>query len=311
MSAEWVCFRIPHPSPPARSTRVRSTHGTNRLSRHPAHDRRRQGRRQERVARRDDRRAVGSRGAGARRVRDHRGRVSRVPRLRSVGGADPPPPRRPRSLRRAGARGSRGRGPRLDRIGPAATGPGARAPRTSCGDGGRRSRLRGRGTLVRHRRRPARRVLRGPAGDAAQRARSGRPRRRGARGVRLALQRPGHRLPRAPGVRAPPRRALGRHPAHGEERSGREWGGLHHRHRVGVRGRCARHRGLGSGGAGGAGPGQPRRVLRAQAQPGSGDARPSCAGRGAARRRRWCTATARRSGSRSSTCRSRTGAASP
>ena len=51
---------------------------------------------------------------------------------------------------------------------------------------------------------------------------------------------------------------------------GGERRGLHHRHRVGVRGRGADHRGVGAGGDGGAGPSQPRRVLRAQAVARSG-----------------------------------------
>ena len=51
-------------------------------------------------------------------------------------------------------------------------------------------------------------------------------------GVRLALQRPRHQLPRAQGLRARRRGAVGRRAAHGALRPGRGRRDVHHRHRV-------------------------------------------------------------------------------
>ena len=69
--------------------------------------------------------------------------------------------------------------------------------------------------LLGHRRRPARRLVRRPAGDLPER---GGHRGRAAQdegGVRLALQRPRHQLPRAQGLRPRRRGAVGRRAAHG------------------------------------------------------------------------------------------------
>ncbi|KAK0358499.1 hypothetical protein LTR94_035181, partial [Friedmanniomyces endolithicus] len=95
--------------------------------------------------------------------------------------------------------------------------------------------------FLRHRRRPAGRVLRRPAGDLPER---GRHRQRvggdEAR-VRLALQRPRDLVPRAQGLH--PRRsgAVGRCAAHGAFRHRRGRRDVHHRYRVRLQGRGLRH----------------------------------------------------------------------
>ena len=132
-------------------------------------------------------------------------------------GADRRPARRPRHRRRTPP--GRGRHAR------SATRSSARSSRPTSRPTSARpttgwSRSRGeravvRGPLERHRRGPARRVVRRPAGDLPQRARHRRGAHRDPRGLRLALQRPGHRLPRAPRLRARGRRAVGRRAADG------------------------------------------------------------------------------------------------
>ena len=117
----------------------------------------------------------------------------------------------------------------------------------------------------RDRRGPAGRVVRRAAGDLPQRQRH----RRGAagdpRGLRLALQRPGDRLPGAPRLRPRRRRALGRGAADGALRHRRVRRDVHDGHRVRVRRRGVHHLGVRPGRGRRAGRGEPRRVLRLQA----------------------------------------------
>ena len=89
--------------------------------------------------------------------------------------------------------------------------------------------------------------------------------RRHAPGLCLALQRPRHRLSRAPGLRPRAGRALGRRPAHGPQRPRRERRDVHARHRVRLPRRRLHHRVLGPRRNGRAGRGESRRVLRLQA----------------------------------------------
>ena len=132
----------------------------------------------------------------------------------------------------------------------------------------------------RHRRGPARRVVRRPAGDVPQRPRHRRGAHRDPRGVRVALQRPGDRLPRAPRLRARRGRAVGRRAADGALRHRRLGGHVHHGHRVGLHRRGVRDLGLRPRRGRRAGGRQPRRVLRLQARA------PRRAPRGAQARRR-------------------------
>ena len=169
-AAEWVCCAS-IPSSAATVRRVRSTHAAHRPSRIPAHDRRRPRGRQERVARRDDWRALGDRGTRAPGVRNHRGCVSRVPRPGRSRRTDPAEARGPRRRRHSGSRRRRRRDSRLDQGGTAARRAGARPTCMLRADGGRGTGLRRGGALFRHRRGSARSLVRGAAGDAAQRAR--------------------------------------------------------------------------------------------------------------------------------------------
>ena len=89
---------------------------------------------------------------------------------------------------------------------------------------------------------------------------------RDPRGVRLALQRPGDRLPRAPRLRARRRRAVGRRAADGALRHRRLRGDVHDGHRVRLHRRGVRHLGVRPRRGRRAGRGQPRRVLRLQAR---------------------------------------------
>ena len=88
---------------------------------------------------------------------------------------------------------------------------------------------------------------------------------RRARGVRLAVQRPRDRLPRAPGLRSLAGRAVGRRPAHGAQRPRRERRDVHARHRLRLPRRRVHHRLVGPRRDRRAGRGEPRRVLRLQA----------------------------------------------
>ena len=89
-----------------------------------------------------------------------------------------------------------------------------------------------RGPVLRDRGGSARCVLRRAAGDVPQRPRHRRDPDRDPGGVRLALQRPGHRLPGAPRLRARRGRAVGGRAADGALRRRRVGGDVHHGHRV-------------------------------------------------------------------------------
>ena len=159
-------------------------------------------------------------------------------------------------------------------------GPRGRHPHRLRGPGRRARRRLLRRALQRHRRGPARRLLRRPAGDLPQhpghrRGAAGRP-----RGLRLPVQRPGHRLPGAPRLRPRRRGPLGRGPADGALRRRRLRGDVHDGHRVRLHRRGLRHLLLRPGRGGGAGGGQPRRVLRLQAGPARGPAGGAQAGGG-------------------------------
>ena len=88
---------------------------------------------------------------------------------------------------------------------------------------------------------------------------------RDARSVRLAVQRPRHRLSRAPGLRSQRGRAVGRRAAHGAQRPGLERRHVHARHRLRLPRRGVHHRLLRPGRNRGAGRGESGRVLRLQA----------------------------------------------
>ena len=148
----------------------------------------------------------------------------------------------------------------------------ATSPRTSSRHPGGVRRARGRArrrvlrrTVQRDRRGPARRVVRRPAGDLPEHQGHRRRAAGDPRGVRLALQRPGDRLPRAPRLRPRRRRALGRGAADGALRHRRLGRDVHDGHRVRVRRRGVHHLGLRARRGRRAGRGEPRRVLRLQA----------------------------------------------
>ena len=123
-----------------------------------------------------------------------------------------------------------------------------------------------RGALVGHRRGPARRLVRRPAGDLPEHRRHRRRAARDAAGLRLALQRPRDHLPRAQGLRARRRRAVGRRAAHGAQRPRRRRRDVHaSTPSRGFQRRRLHHLELRPGRDGGAGRGQPGRVLRPQA----------------------------------------------
>ena len=92
------------------------------------------------------------------------------------------------------------------------------------------------------------------------------PSRRDQARLRLALQRSRDLLSRPQGLRARRRRAVGRHPAHGAQRPRRERRHVHARHRIGISTRsCSSPPSYGLGETVVQGAGQPRRVLRLQA----------------------------------------------
>ena len=135
-----------------------------------------------------------------------------------------------------------------------------RVPRA---DEGRRS--SGRGALERNGRGSAGRLVRGPAGDLPERGRPGECPCGDEARVRVALQRSRHFVPGPPGLRPFRRSAFGRRAAHGAERPGVERRHVHARYRIGFPGCRVHHRVVRPGRDRGAGGGQPRRVLRAQA----------------------------------------------
>jgi hypothetical protein len=227
-------------------------------------DRCRGGRRQERQPRRNDQPARGLGRACARRLRHHGARLPRVPQARGAGQAHPGAAGCTRRRRRARAGRGRRRDPPLGRRDAAAAAAGSGHPRALHAAVRRAPRDQLRGALLGHGRRPARRLVRRPAGDLSERD--------GIdeillhmRGLRLAVQRPGDQLPRAQGLRARRCRAVGRRAAHGALRHRQLGRDVHHRHRVRLHRRGVHHQQLRPGRDGGAGRRQPRRVLRAQA----------------------------------------------
>ena len=242
-------------------------------------------RRQERLARRDDRRswpgsACSVPGGFATTAHAYREFLAQGGLTR----ASAPSCRARRRRRRASSPRS---GARIRQLDPGDT---VSAARSSGGGARRWQRMsggdddRGRGALLGDRRGSAGCLVRRPAGDLPQRARRGGGAARDARGVRLAVQRPRHLLPRAPGLRSRRGGAVGRRAAHGAQRPGRERRHVHARHRIGIPRRGVHHRLLRARRDRGAGRGQPGRVLRLQAGAARRQAARSCAATSAARR---------------------------
>ena len=123
-------------------------------------------------------------------------------------------------------------------------------------------------------------------------------------GLRLPLQRPRDRLPRAQQLRPRRRRAVGRRAADGALRHRLVRCDVHHRHRVRLPRRGVRHQQLRPRRGGRAGRGQPRRVLRLQARPARRAAPRSSSAASAARPPRWSTRRTPRWAARSTSCRS-------
>ena len=228
-------------------------------------DRRRVGRRQERLARRNDQPALGHGRGRARRLCHHGTCVPAVPEARRPGAAHPGAAGHAGHRRRARAGRGRRADPPVDRRHAVPRRPAGGSQRAVRDADARQPRRVLRRAFVGHRRRPARCVLRRPAGDLPQRRRHRAGAAQDEGGLRLALQRPRHQLPRAQGLRAQRRGAVGRRAAHGALRPGLGRRDVHHRHRVRLQGRGLHHRRLRPGRDGGAGRRQPGRVLRAQA----------------------------------------------
>jgi pyruvate,water dikinase len=109
-----------------------------------------------------------------------------------------------------------------------------------------------------------------------------------------SVQRSCHQLPRAQGLRAQRRGALGGRAAHGALRPRQRRRAVHHRHRVGLRRGGVHHLGLRPRRDGGAGKRQPRRVLRAQADAARRQAGRSSAARWAPSSSAWSSRRRRR-----------------
>ncbi len=206
--------------------------------------------------------------ARAHRLRDHRPRLPPVPRPRRPGAEDQRPPQDPRHRGRARPGRGRRRDPRHGR-GPALPGrPREGHPR--CLRHAVRRQCRGllRRAFLRHRGRPARRLIRRPAGNLPERGGHRGCAAQDEGGVRLPLQRPRHQLPRAQGLRARRGGPFCGRAAHGALRQGRRGRDVHDRHRIRLRPGGVHHLQLRPGRDGGAGRREPRRVLRAQAHAG-------------------------------------------
>ena len=113
-------------------------------------------------------------------------------------------------------------------------------------------------------------LLRRAAGNLPERPRHREHPARHQGRVRVPLQRPGHRLPRAPQVRTRRGGALRRHPADGAFRRRGLRRHVHHGHGVRVPGRRVRHVLLRPRRGRRPGRRQPGRVLRLQARPEAG-----------------------------------------
>ncbi len=196
----------------------------------------RRGRWQERLAGRDVSRAGGSRRAGTERVREHIGCVPGDPGRNGHRGRDLDDPGGSRSRRRRRSHRTSPPGPLADPVGGS-----ARCVRRR--DLGRlrrtvsRSRHGGRrsgGPFERHRRGPARGVVRRPAGDLPDGAGGRRAHRCCSSVFRQSLHRAGDQLSRSHGHRRRGGGALGRRAAHGALGPGIEWRHVHARHRFGL-----------------------------------------------------------------------------
>ena len=228
------------------------------------HEGRRVRRRQERFPRRDDRAAVGSRRARARWLCNDRAGLSRFPRPGRARRADRRGARESRRRRRCAPRRCRQPHQGLDSRDTLPAAPRTRRARSDRDAG--QWRRSARSALVGDRGGSPGRVLRRAAGDDPERARIEVSARRDAPGLCLALQRPRHFLPRAPGIRSRAGCDLGRRAAHGAKRHRRERRDVHARYRVRLP-RCSLHHGvMGPRRAGRAGRGEPRRILRIQAR---------------------------------------------
>ena len=128
------------------------------------------------------------------------------------------------------------------------------------------------GAIVGDGRGPARCLVRRTAGNISQYQWLGQYTSCGKGGICQPLQRSRDRLSRPPGLRARRRRAVGRRPADGPQRPRRRGCDVHARHRVGLRPGGVHHGVVRPGRDGRAGRGQPRRVLRLQAEPRGGPA---------------------------------------
>ncbi len=171
--------------------------------------RRRDRRRQERLARRNDRSSLASLGVSvpggfattAQAYRDFLVQGGLDARIREALAARSTS-MTSRSSRRPARRSASGSWPRLSR----------RARQRECGEPARMMRRgerdRGGGALLRHRRGSAGGLVRRPAGNLPQRARRRQRAHGDARSVRLAVQRSRHRLSRAPGLRSQRGRAV-------------------------------------------------------------------------------------------------------
>ena len=179
--------------------------------------------------------------------------------LGETGLAEPHPGRAGRAGHRRRTPTGGGRPADPDRgVGAAVPGrSGGRHPGCVRHPGGRRRRAVLRRPLVGDGGGPARRVVRRPAGDVPERPRHRRNPAGGPRGLRVAVQRPRHRLPGAPLLRPRDGRAVRRRAADGPLRRGRVGGDVHHGHRVGLRRRGVHHLGVRAGRGRGAGRGQP------------------------------------------------------
>ena len=112
---------------------------------------------------------------------------------------------------------------------------------------------------------PAGCLVRGSAGDVPEHQRDREHPRRDPQRVRVAVQRPGDRVPGAPRLRPPRRGAVGGDPADGAIGCRRLRRPVHRRHRIGVRPGRVHHELVRARRGGRAGGGEPGRVLRLQA----------------------------------------------
>ena len=154
---------------------------------------------------------------------------------------------------------------------------------------GQGRRVRGRGALLGDRRGSAGGLVRRATGNLSERARRGASAVLHARGVRLAVQRPRHLLPRAQQFRSQRGGAVGRRTAHGAQRSGRGRRDVHARHRFGFSRRGVHHLGLRPRRDRGPGRGESRTSSTSTSRRCAPASAPVCARISAARRSRWCT----------------------